>query len=551
MNKFKSIVSIVLVISMLTGVLAICAACGGTGDGYVEVEGKTNLRVATYDGGLGSQWLDEAARAFEAQYAETSFEEGKKGVVVHVEKCSGGDMMETQNLDKDVYFTEVVDYYKYVNLGKVADISSAVTGDLGDFGESGKTIQDKLDNSFVNFLTAKDGKYYGLPFYEGYMGLVYDRDLFAAKGYFIDPDGNWTGDEDNLSVGADGVAGTYDDGMPITYSDMLKLIQKMQNDNITPFIYGSECAPYFIKLLANYWADYEGKTKMEMNWNLTGTFDIITGFKGTTPSLGEYTLDQNNIAASVKNLQKQPGKYYALKWMDEVFCSSETNFTTQRYLVAQESFIGASMSGAKNVYGMLVDGVWWENEATISGAFDNIAAEDINYNPADGSYKSTRRFAFMPLPVEDSKYAADQAAGITRKQTLFSGNDAFCFVSANTSGAKLELAKLFLQFTHTDKMLSAFTATTGIPRAFNYTVAESDVDKMTYFGKYMMDMKNASDVVYPYSGHEYYLKSSATFSLNKWGWSSKIGGGIQSNPFLILKGDTDAKTYFNGLVNAY
>lgn len=545
MKKFTSIISIILIVAMLSCVLVLVSACTGFGDGFVEVEGKTNIRVATYNGGLGKLWLEKAAKAFEEKYKDVSFEDDKTGVAVHVDFCQGGNMMEDQTLNKDVYFTEVVDYYRYVNLGKVADITDVVRGDLGDFGEEGKNIESKLDSSFKSFLTGKDGQYYAIPFYEGYMGFIYDRDLFAEKGYFIGKNGNWTGDENRLSVGADGVVGTYDDGLPETYSQFIKLVEKMSADNITPFIFGEDALAYFQKLLAGLWADYEGKDNMLKNWDFSGSFNIVTGFSGSTPIISSYTIDTNNIATSIKQLQKQPGKYYALKFLEDTVLAKADYYGAMPYESAQSALIASTIGGGYLTYGMLVDGVWWENEASLNNSFSTISVDDINYAGSKDDYKSSRRFAFMPFPQEDNQAAADKKAGTTHKHTLFSANDAFAFISAESTGAKLQVAKLFMQYVHTDEQMSSFTATTSIPRALNYTLTESDKANMTYFGKNVMELKNASDIVYPYSGHSYYIENSATFSLTKWGWVS----GKYDNPFLGLKDGVSALSYFNGLSN--
>lgn len=547
MKKITSIISIILIVAMLSCVLVLVSACSGSADdGFVEVEGKTNIRVATYNGGLGKEWLEKVARAFENKYSNTSFEEGKTGVAVSVEFCAGGNMMEDTTLNLDVYLTEVVDYYRYVNLGKVANITDVVKGDLKDFGEEGKTIESKLDSSFQSFLTGKDGNYYAVPFYEGYMGFIYDRDLFAEKGYFLDSNGNFMGDENRLSVGADGVKGTYDDGLPETYSQFVELIKKMDADNTTPFIFGEDSLPYFQKLLAGLWADYEGKENMLKNWDFTGSFNIVTGFNGSTPIVGTHTFNESNLATSVKELQKQPGKYYALKFLEDTICAKAEYYGSMPYESAQTALIASKLGGNYGTYGMLVDGVWWENEATLASSFSTLAIDDIGYGGSKDDYKYSRRFAFMPFPQEDNQAAADKAASKTHKRTLFSANDSFAFISSNSAGAKLEVAKLFMQFLHTDEQMSSFTATTSIPRALNYTLTDADKEKMTYFGKNVMEIKNASDIVYPYSGHNYYITNSATFALEKWGWKS----GKYDNPILAMLDGVSAMSYFNGLYSA-
>ncbi len=548
MKKITSIISIILIVAMLSCVLVLVSACTGSpDDGFVEVAGKTNIRVATYHGGLGKLWLEKAARAFEEKYKDVSFEEGKTGVAVSVEFCEGGNIMEERTLNLDVYLTEVVDYYRYVNLGKVANITDVVKKDLGDFGEEGKTIENKLDPSLQNFLTAKDGNYYAIPFYEGFMGIVYDRDLFAEKGYFRDSNGSWTGDENRLSVGADGVKGTYDDGLPETYSQFKQLVEKMDADNTTPFVFGDDSLPYFQKLLAGFWADYEGKENMLKNWNLTGSFNVVTGFNGATPIIGSYTIDQSNLATSIKELQKQPGKYYALKFLEDNICAKADYYGTMPYESAQTALIASKLGGNYKAYGMLVDGVYWENEATLASSFSTLAIDDIGYGGSKDDYKYSRRFAFMPFPQEDNQAAADKAAGRTHKHTLFSANDSFVFISSNSAGAKLEVAKLFMQFLHTDEQMSSFTATTSISRALNYELTDADKENMTYFGKNVMEIKNASDIVYPYSGHSYYVANSATFALEQWGWKS----GRYDNPILAMTDGVSALNYFNGLYSAH
>ena len=200
---------------------------------------KANISVATYNGGVGYQWLEEAARRFEEKYKDaTHFEEGKTGVKISVDKdkqfYTGGNLS-TSALTKDMYFTEGVDYYTFVNADKVADITDVVRGSLSTYGETG-TIEAKLDDSFKSFLTAKDNKYYMLPFYDAFYGFVYDVDLFEEEGFYYDKDGDFLALRDesqretfeaNKANGPDGEHGTYDDGLPATYDQFLGLLDHL------------------------------------------------------------------------------------------------------------------------------------------------------------------------------------------------------------------------------------------------------------------------------------------------------------------------------------
>ena len=543
----KKVMTIFLLVALAAVYACSLVACKPNG-GYEEVEGKTNIRVATYNGGLGKEWLETAAKEFEKKYENKSFEEGKTGVAVHVEFCQSADLLINQSLKSNVYLTELFDYYTWVNDGKVADITDAVKGNLAEeFGED-KTIESKLDNQFVDFLTAKDGKYYALPFYDGFMGFVYDVDWFCKQGYFFKKGGGFTGDMTQLAEGPDGVVGTWDDGMPATYDDFTKLLDKIEGDGGTPLVYGSDATDYWQKALTSWWANYEGKQNMLANWKLQGTFDRVTAINGNNVTTDKFTLDASNVATSAKELQKQPGKYYALRFIDDVLCSKQTNYNSTLYLEAQSFIVNTGINQTNTKYSLLLDGAWWENEATLNDVFEDASAVDFNYNPADGDYKSTRRFAMMPVP---------RAYGQTTenyKQTLYSDNAAFAFVGSNTVGAQLDVSKLFMQYLHTDAQLSAFTAKTSIPRCLNYEIFDTDEAKMTYFGKYMMEMKAASDVVYPYSGTDYYLRNSGSFTLSNWGWKSRISGIVRESPFATIAssgGKVTAEDYFKGLYEAH
>lgn len=68
--------------------MALLLAVGGTvslagcGDDFDYDETKTQLFVYSYDGGVGTEWLDKVSRRFMKDYADVSFEDGKVGVEI-------------------------------------------------------------------------------------------------------------------------------------------------------------------------------------------------------------------------------------------------------------------------------------------------------------------------------------------------------------------------------------------------------------------------------------------------------------------------------------
>lgn len=514
--------------------------------GNQEDPTKANLSVATYDGGVGDEWLQAAARRFEELYKDaTHFQEGRTGVKISVlpDKVKyAGSNLAGKSLAEDVYFTESVEYYTFVNDGKIADMTDVITGSLSAYGETG-TIADKIDPAFRNYMTAKDDKYYMVPFYDGFYGFIYDVDLFEEEGYYFDDFGDTLKLKDGKnataakraefeaqkSKGPDNVKGTYDDGLPATYEQFIELCDIISAKNI-PFCYSGSYDDYVSKAFRSFIADYEGYEGFSMNYSFSGEAELV---KSINP---DGTLEMETVTITEDNayeLQRQAGKYYALDMQEKLFGSVKyigNTYNSFDFTAAQAEFI-KSKYGTKR-YAMLLDGVWWENEA------DSVFTE---LETIRGESKSDRRFAFMPIPKATAA-VGDEA----RPQTMFSANSSFGFISKNA--ANMELAKEFMRFLHTDSEMSKFSATTSIPRALNYEVKEEDMATATHFGKSLLEMKMNAKVVYPYSSLSLVINNSAAFTEGMWYLTASVGGATLNNPFTAFKnGTTTAAEYFNGL----
>lgn len=532
--------SVVMTASAFSGLVG-CGTIGTVVENNKEDPTKANLSVATYEGGVGKEWLENAARRFEELYKDaTNFQEGRTGVKIDVKadkvKYAGSNIVD-KSLNEDMYFTESVEYFNMVNRGVIADISDVVTGSMSAYNETG-TIEDKLDDSFKSYLTAKDGKYYMLPFYDGFYGFIYDVDLFEEQGFYYDVDGDFFGIKDaddradfeaRKSNGPDGVNGTYDDGLSATYAEFIELLDYIKTKNI-PFCYSGAYDDYVSKACRAFIADYEGYDAFKMNYTFSGEAELVK-------SIGsDGTLEMETVTITPDNgydLQRQAGKYYALKMQEEMFGSAEYiggTFNGFDYSTAQAEFIKSKyVSNKANRYAFLLEGVWWENEAT------NVFTE---LETIRGEKKSDRRFAFMPMPkADETKLGA---------QTMFSANSSFGFINANCSN--MELAKEFMRFLHTDAEMSKFSAVTSIPRSLNYTVSEEDMATATYFGKSLIEMKANSRVVYPYSSLPIVINNSSAFTEGMWFLTSSVNGSTLNNPFTAFKNSTaTAAEYFNGL----
>ncbi len=548
MKRSKRIMALGATVVMSASAFSSLVGCGGGTPvaGNQEDPTKANISVATYDGGVGDEWLQAAARRFEEKYKDaTHFQEGRTGVKINVipDKVKyAGSNLSGKSLAEDVYFTESVEYYTFVNDGKIADISDVMNASLADYGEEG-TIADKIDPEFKKYMTAKDGKYYMVPFYDGFYGFIYDVDLFEEEGYYFDDFGdtirlkngkNATKEqrqefEAKKSKGPDNKKGTYDDGLPATYQQFIELCDIISAKNI-PFCYSGSYSDYVSKAFRSFIADHEGYDAFTMNYTFSGEAKLVKSINA------DGTLEMETVTITEDNayeLQRQAGKYYALDMQEKLFGSVKYIGDTYNgfdFTVAQAEYIKSKYNTKR--YAMLLEGAWWENEA--ESVFTEL--ETIR-----GEKKIDRRFGFLPIPKATAAVGDE-----VRSQTMFSANSSFGFI--NKDSDNMELAKEFMRFLHTDAEMSKFSALTSMTRALSYEMKEEDKATATNFGKSLIEMKANSRVVYPYSSLSIVINNPAAFTEGMWFLTSNVGGATMDNPFTAFKnGTATAAQYFNGL----
>lgn len=516
---------------MLSAVIvASVSACGGKGK--TEDPTKAHLYVFNYNGGIGSDWLYEAEARFEQVYANYSFDGGKTtGVDVHVEigKNKIGSLAESKY---NILFEEGVPVNDYIAQDLLLPITDVVKSPLntilGNSSEN-KTIEDKLEARQIAAYTAKGGDYYYLPHYECYYGLTYDRNVFKKKSLFITRDGGWTNgnDADILSVGSDGIKGTYDDGLPSSYEEFFNLMDRMLNRTVVPFIWSGQYQTYLNILVAGIWAAYAGADQLMLNVNFDSQATGATVKNETVTGItnGEPTIRLDEITSENGYLTSwQAGKFYGYKVLNKILSNSDyysdeiTGVLT--HLEAQQSYIYSDLENKP--IGMLIDGSYWYNEAKAMFAMSQREFPDKGAN---------RDFRWMPLPVQAEGQVQE---GKGRKNTMVSPLLAYSYVNGNIRNdeVKVKLAKEFLKFLYTDKELQNFTLSTNCAKGVNYELTVDQQAKLTNFGKSLYTMKQASDIVEPVSASPIYVNTSLKFRF------------ANDSDFFVLR-DSTGREYFN------
>lgn len=551
---------------ILVSVLALVAAFGTVGcsrGGESVDKSKTQLYVATFDGGFGSSWMDAVEKRFEEKYANVSFESGKTGVqiIAKPERDVTNETLITKlsGMTHEVFFSEAISYYELQSRGLLYDISEAVTkpinwdfvsGKVDESDSETKSIQEKMTNGVHKDYFGADGKYYGLPFYEATYGIVYDIDLFEKNKLYFREDGTdfIRKSTDTRSAGPDGEFGTSDDGLPATYEDFFKLCDYMVNMNITPITWNGVAPSYINALIESLQADYEGEEQMRLNYTANGTAtNLIKEFDAD----GNPVLESEDITEENGYLTwtKQAGKYYGLKFAEQL--TANTNYYELGKVIssgymqtdAQNALIMDKFIQGKKPVAMLVDGSWWLNESKSS-----FTAAEQRFGTEAGL--QDRKFGLMPLPK-----ATEDKVG--EGYSVMEVNSSICFVRGNVDKKKDALIKEFIQFCHTDESLREFTSITYTTKPFEYEMTDAEVEEMPYWGQEMYRLHNEKAYISSYSTSGIYKKNATKFTQI---WQGTMFNTIQgeksynivTTAMIPLENNVtvSAKDYFNGLSEA-
>lgn len=533
-----------LLVSVTACALAIAASsCGRTPPGVAsegDTAGKTVLKVASYGGGYGSEWLEAVKKRFEEDYKDESFERGKTGVYIEIDdaKNNGVTLLATNVTASDthVFFNELIDYDQFIAQGYALDLTDVIKEKLP--GEE-KSIYDKFSPDQKTYLE-RTGKYYMVPHYAGFNGITIDEDLFNEKNLFMDANGGFTkkSSDAGLSKGPDDKEGTYDDGLPATLADFYKLFGVMKQRSVVPFVWSADNQFYATRMAEAYAADVNGAKNTKVGYSFSGTLDNLV----KSVSNGTVTCESLDIFnANGYEIVRQEGYYYSLELIETIvdggYCHSKYCFDGGTQLEAQKRFLQSNtalaMASNEQPIAMLIDGCWWEGEATATfTAMEAQNTETKKYGKMD------RNFRFIPFPK-----ATDEKVG--ESVTLLETLRAYGFVNANLANNEdlKKLATLFLQYCNTDISLKEFTEITSATKALEY---EMDTDKCTRLCKSILEMKNAEGtaIVYPLSDN---LLFRTTVQSHTNGIRYYTDKGTA--PTSIFKNDKayTALEYFNGM----
>lgn len=543
MKRIKLILCAALATVLLFTVSGLFA-CKQRGGEKID-KARTQLYVHNLDAGYRNDWLLAVKPRFENAYKDIPFESGKTGVQVMITgaKTFGTTLRaQIKALNSEVFFNESVNYYDYLADNLLLDITDVVTDSLAEYGDTG-TIEDKMTADQIDFFNV-DGKYYGVPHYVGYEGIVYDAKLFEDYMlYFKDGAGSsFISSPDNKrSAGPDGVYDTADDGLPATYDEFFKLCDYMVELGITPFVWtGKHSDTYLEKAMYAMSIDHDGLEQGRLNYTFRGTAKNIINPVGSDK---KYSLKYGSEGVQITPENgyltwASEGKYLAMSFWERVIRKSSyygpnVFSPSHMHLDAQKDFLESTPKGKP--IAMIVEGTWWESEANDSiKLYADYYGEEYS--------QENRKFAMMPFPKASTEK-------IGQKRTLVDLHYSLGFIKASIAGHKIDLAKKFLKFCNTEESLTEFSTITNSAKALRYDMDSASYEAMSYFGKSVYNMQRNSDVVYPFSSEKIYLNNQDILFVDN-AFGSTIGTQEESRPLSYIRKSQSntAELYFNGML---
>lgn len=483
MKKSKKLLALVLALSTV----APMAACGTTVEPEVP-EGRTQIKISMYAGGYGTDWMEnlmDHLNESQETYWYTRNADNKASSEEITEKILGGVV------EADIYFTTPADVERLVVGGYLEDLTEVY--EYTPEGESLK-IKDKTIGyeNYEKYLSDENGIYV-MPNQYGVNSLVYDHDLFELMGWLAED----ATTENGLTKGADGEEGTYDDGLPVTYSEFKSLVQVI-SITATPFIYADQQGFSQLEFpLEAMWAQYEGyeNWKVGVTYNGTYTSPSTRTQTSVTPSEG-WKVYKNNL---------QEGRWKAVQYLTEMYMNPLYMYSDLQGLShtdAQGVFI--TSHATQKPIAMLLDGNWWENEAKRS------FADDAAVNGDEYAY-GNRDFRLMPVPAFDGQHESSNG-----KHYFEGGAGASSFAVKQSDPVKKQGVIDFFKAYASDWNCKNYTLSSGCMLPFKYTMTDEEMQTLSPFARNMIEILTDDDVVFV---DTYWQEKSVDLNTipNRWG----------------------------------
>lgn len=493
------------------GCISGLSACGQVIDEGVP-DGRTEIKISLLSGGYGNDWLinlmDRANKSQEKYWFTKTGDNKYTGPEIAT-RLQGGIV------EADIYIgdDEIDTLVKQGNQGYLEDLTSVWESCAPN--ETTKIKDKSLAGEAFVTRYSKDGALYALPYIYSLTGVIYDHDLFEMMEWLATD----TSTANGLTKGADGVEGTYDDGLPVTYEDFKTLVEKIYTDNTVPFIRGDQLGWETLeRRIEPIWASYVGIENYKVGITYNGTYTSSSGqTTEITPDTGYLTYTE----------ELREGQAQATKFLNEIWMVDGMKYfydqTGLSHTDAQAHYV-FSHDSQKRV-AMILEGDWWENEA--KAAF----AEDAHDNGEEWGY-GKRDFRYMPLPAMDGQL--EESNG---KHYFGGGCEGAIFVYKQTDEEKKAAIFDFLRMYASEENCLNYTKCNGSIMPYEYTIDDELKGTLSKFTQNMLEVRSDPNTIIVDIAS--YTISAPFLSLPDRWENITVGGKSYPNPMNLFK-ETEA-----------
>lgn len=504
----KNIIKSSAIIFLSALFVLVPAACSNRTD--QKNAGKTAINLSYFIGEFGDEWINELAEewsdANENYYIDVNTNLNLGGTIVaDIRSGSVYDIVITE----DCGFQTLFDGDYLEDLSDLLEIKP----------ENDRSISEKiLDKDLWLSLAASGEAVYMLPYNISPCGLIFDYDRFRDKGWLM------TDETGAITVGKDGIAGTYDDGQPATMAEFRTMCEKIKATGVDDvFLYMGANHPEYVNNVAYaYLAQIIG----EENYKIFYTHDskgkeieLIDGTK-TTVSIedGYKTWQMKGVDTMAEFLQDYlcNSRYVSEATMSDKSISVDTSHT---------QFIQVDDKAAA----FIIEGSWFENGSR------SLIESNVRYG---GKPYGESDYRYMLLPSEESE-----------KSQIFSQTGGAMLVTKQNDPEKLAAVKDFLVFLLRDENMGKVTAQCGMIWNYTYEIQDGTKQEMTKFTTNVYNMIHDQEHV---SVHSPYMEMAATpiYSYSSLGTAGlMLCSDLQYNLIPAFRNATSASQLVLNIIN--
>lgn len=449
-------------------------ACGGPSTSGSSASGNSNssqtsttnstssgkqqvLYICVYDGGYGTEWIEQMARDYEAKTGVKVVAEVDQQILDRLE-----DQLENTS-DYDIYMSHDINWQNFAARDLLANLDDLYSREVEG---TGKTFEQRTSTGAADMSRTENGKgevhYYKACYTQGAGGLVYNIDMFEENG--------WT--------------------VPTTYAELQALCTQITNaeieipgsrNTVVPFAWsGQDRQYYWDYLVFEWWAQLAGVEKL----------NSFAKFLGPT---GKYSdgYEVFNPESNYKEFLQAYDMWHSLIALNPTYSTEDAY--SKNLLSAQSAFANGQAA-------MIPYGQWAKLE--IEKAIDRdlsfdvammktpkVTATSIDYNYLVGFGDSM----IIPQNSPNKELAKDFLAYMATPE------------ACRTFVEKADGA--FLAFDYSDVDLSEIEATN--------TYVKSVREKLTDCTSFHLASKNPmtywnSNVLMPWIQNNYYYQSACS-----------------------------------------